>query len=122
MAPRQSLHEVNRLLRVAIRQRQPVAAVYDGCRRLLCPHKLGWNKEDSRRVLCYQYGGDSVSGLDAGEASSNWRCLAVGKLSAVELIDGRWHTAPNHSRPQSCIVRVEMDVEDYPGGDPQNGQ
>ena len=67
-------------------------------------------------------GGDSVSGLDAGEASSNWRCLAVGKLSAVELIDGRWHTAPNHSHPQSCIVRVEMDVEDYPGGDPQNGQ
>ena len=99
MAPRQSLEEINRLLRVAIRQRQPIAAVYEHCRRLLCPHRLGWNKEALRRVLCYQYGGESVSGLDPGEAPSNWRCLAVGKLSAVELIGGAWHTAPNHSRP-----------------------
>jgi hypothetical protein len=121
MAPRQTLQEVNRLLRVAIRQRQPVVAVYDGCGRSLCPHKLGWNKEDARRVLCYQYRGESVSGLDRKEESSNWRCLAVEKLSAVELIEDVWHTASNHSRPQTCIVRVEMDVEDYPECDPQNG-
>jgi hypothetical protein len=122
MAPSQSPEEVNRLLRMSIHQRQPIAAVYDRCRRFLCPHRLGWNKEDLRRVLCYQCGGESVSGLDPGEAPSNWRCLAVEKLSAVELLEDSWRTAPNHSRPQSCIVRVEMDVADYPERDPQKGQ
>jgi hypothetical protein len=121
MAPGQTQEEVTRLLRLAIRQRQPVAAVYDRCHRSLCPHRLGWNKDDMRRVLCYQYGGESVSGLASGGAPSNWRCLAVEKRTAVNLVGDGWHTAPNHSRPQSCIVRVEMDVEDYPDRDPQNG-
>jgi hypothetical protein len=57
-------------------------------------------------------GGDSVSGLNGPNGRSHWRCLAVEKLSEVELMSGSWHTAPNHSRPQTCILRVEMDVED----------
>jgi hypothetical protein len=96
--------------------------MYDGCSRRLCPHRLGWNKDEERRVLCYQYGGDSVSGLDEPGARSNWRCLAVEKLSDVELTSDPWHTALNHSRPQTCIVRAEMDIEDYPEREPQNGQ
>jgi hypothetical protein len=63
MAPSQSSEEVNRLLRMSIRQRQPITAMYNGRRRQLCPHRLGWNKDEERRVLCYQYGGESVSGL-----------------------------------------------------------
>jgi hypothetical protein len=122
MAPSQSLEEVNRRLRLSIRQRKPLAAMYDGCSRRLCPHRLGWNKDEQRRVFCYQYGGDSVSGLEEPGAESNWRCLAVEKLSDVDLTSDPWHTAPNHSRPQTCIVRVEMDVEDYPEREPQNGQ
>ena len=114
MAPGQSLEEVNRRLQLSIRRRQPITAMYDGCMRQLCPHRLGWNRSDERRVLCYQYGGDSTSGLGGPGAKSNWRCLAVEKLSDVELTDGHWHTAPNHSRPQTCIVRAEMDVEDFP--------
>lgn len=122
MAPGQSPEEVNRLLRVAVGRRWPIAAVYDDCRRMLCPHRLGWNKEGQRQVLCYQYGGASVSGLAPGGARSNWRGLAVDKLSTVELLQDSWHTAPNHSRPQTCIVQVEMDVEDQPEQAPQNGQ
>jgi hypothetical protein len=110
------------MLGLSIRQRHPITAMYNGCRRQLCPHRLGWNNDEERRVLCYQYGGDSVSGLDEPGARSNWRCLAVEKLSEVELMPGPWHTAPNHSRPQTCIVRVEMDVEDQPEDNPQNGQ
>ena len=41
MAPGQSPEEVLQLLRVAVGYRRPIAAVYDDCRRLLCPHKLG---------------------------------------------------------------------------------
>jgi hypothetical protein len=71
MAPSQSSEEVNRLLRMSIRQRQPITAMYNGRRRQLCPHRLGWNKDEERRVLCYQYGGESVTGL--GQRLHFWR-------------------------------------------------
>jgi hypothetical protein len=32
----------------------------------------------------------------------------------VELLDGPWQTAENHSRPQTCIEEVELDVDHYP--------
>jgi len=35
-------------------------------------------------------------------------------LRQVELIDGPWQTAENHSRPQTCIEEVELDVDDFP--------
>ena len=100
-------------IRAAIIHRSPIAAFYRGRRRLLCPHLLGWNRNRRLRVLCYQYGGDSESGLEPAGATDNWRCLAVEHLSQVELIDGPWQTAQNHSRPQNCIEDVELDVDDY---------
>jgi hypothetical protein len=122
MVPNQAREEIHRLLYAAVVGRRPMAAVYNGCRRLLCPHKLGWNRGGQLRVLCYQYGGESVSGLRSVNSPSNWRCLALEKLSAVELLDAAWHSAPNHSQPQTCIERVEVDAEDYPPREPQNGQ
>lgn len=50
-------------IRAAIIHRQPIAALYRGRRRLLCPHLLGWSRRRRLQVLCYQYGGDSESGL-----------------------------------------------------------
>jgi hypothetical protein len=44
------------------------------------------------------------------------------KVSGAELLNGAWHTAPNHSRPASCIVDADVDAEDYPPEDPQQGQ
>ena len=110
------------LIRRAVIGRRPIAAVYDRRPRLLCPHRLGWNNEGRPQVLCYQYGGESESGLGASGAPENWRCLAVEKLLDVRLLEDRWRTAPNHTRPQTCIVRVDVDAEDYPERDPQNGQ
>jgi hypothetical protein len=46
-------------------------------------------------------------------ASDNWRCLAVENLSQVELLDDPWQPADNHSRPQTCIEEVELDVETF---------
>jgi hypothetical protein len=40
----QSVEEVHRLVFAAVRHRRPIAAVYDGARRLLCPHVLGYNQ------------------------------------------------------------------------------
>jgi hypothetical protein len=40
----------------------------------------------------------------------------------VELVDGSWKTAPNHSRPATCIMEADIDAEDQPERDPQCGQ
>jgi hypothetical protein len=109
---------VYRIVRAAVVSRRPIAAVYHDRPRLFCPHRLGRNKEGQRRVLCYQFGGESESGLSPVGSPDNWRCIAVDKLRHVELLEGMWRTAPNHSRPASCIV----DADDYPVRDPQQGQ
>jgi hypothetical protein len=108
-----ALEQAHSQVRAAIIHRRPIAALYRGRRRLLCPHLLGWNRHRRLQVLCYQYGGDSESGLQSVGAADNWRCLAVENLSQVELLDDPWQTAENHSLPQTCIEEVELDVEDY---------
>jgi hypothetical protein len=106
-----ALEPAHAQLRAAILHRRPVAALYRGRSRLLCPHLLGWNRHRRLQVLCYQYAGDSESGLQFAGATDNWRCLAVENLSQVELLDGPWQTAENHSRPQTCIEEIELDVD-----------
>src|SRR5712671_1104782 len=100
----QTVEEIYKLVWTAVANKQPVEASYQGRLRLFCPHRLGRNREGRLRVLCYQYGGESQSGLQPVGSPANWRCIAVEKLSGVELLDGSWRTAPNHSRPASCIA------------------
>lgn len=114
--------DVYGIVRTAVESRRPISAVYHNRHRLFCPHRLGRNKEGQLRALCYQYGGESVSGLKPAGSPDNWRCIALDKLVSVELLDDRWRTAPNHSRPASCIVDADVDAEDYPLRDPQQGQ
>ncbi len=133
--------DVYRIVRQAIETRSPISAVYDGHPRLFCPHRLGRNREAQLRVLCYQYGGTSWSGQDAVAGTNlgpvqllinsalkppgspdNWRCIALDKLSGVKLQEGAWQTAPNHSRPASCVIDADVDAEDYPDRSPQQGQ
>ena len=111
-----------RIVRMAVETRRPISAVYHNRQRLFCPHRLGRNKEGQLRVLCYQYGGESESGLKPAGSSDNWRCIVLDKLRSVELLDGKWRTAPNHSRPASCVVDADVDAEDYPARHPQHGQ
>ena len=72
--------------------------------------QIGRNHQGQLRVLRSQYAGQSDSGLQATGSPANWRCIAVEKLSRVELLEDVWHTAPNHSRPQTCVA--DMDTED----------
>ena len=119
VAKTQTLEEVHVLVHAAIVGRRPITAVYNEYRRLFCPHRLGRNKKGQLRVLCYQYGGASESGLETEGSPDNWRCIALEKLGGVLLLDDTWRTAPNHSRPQTCIWDVEIDVEDQPEAQPQ---
>ena len=108
----QTVEEIYQLLRTAVVKRCPIRGVYDGRDRWFCPHRLGRNHEGQLRVLCYQYSGQSGSGLQPEGSPANWRCMAVEKLNRVELLDDAWHTAPNHSRPQTCVAEVDVDADD----------
>jgi hypothetical protein len=88
--------------------------VYKGRLRLFCPHRLGRNRAGELRVLCYQYGGESESGLSPAASPDNWRCLVLEKLRAVELLEGPWMTAADHSRPAHCVVEADIDAEGLP--------
>ena len=94
---------------LAATRRQPVTATYDGLLRLLCPHVLG-RKSGRLHVFCYQFGGssNSVEPL-APEGRGVWRCLAVERLSQVELRTDAWHTEP-HSPRQTCIDEIDLGV------------
>jgi hypothetical protein len=71
-------------------------------------------------VVCYQYGGERKSGPQPDGGEGIWRCLSLKELSNVELLDAPWQSHP-HAR-QCCVEDLEIDAEDYPGDDAQNGQ
>lgn len=112
-----SADEVLRLLRTAILEKRAVAAVYQGYRRLLCPHMLGRNHVGQWRLLAYQYGGESQSGLQSG----NWRCLVPDQLRELELRNDPWQTGERQWGRPTCIEQIELEV-DQPQRDPQKGQ
>ncbi len=118
----QTVEEIYGLVWTAVASKRPIEAIYQDRHRLFCPHRLGRNREGQLRVLCYQTGGESQSGLDRVGSPANWRCVALEKLSRVRLLSDGWRTAPNHLRPSTCVAEADIDAEDHPGCNPQNGQ
>jgi hypothetical protein len=117
----QTVEDMYRLIWTAIAKKQPISAIDKELPRLFCPHRLGRNRLGQPRVLCYQSGGESESGLGPIGSPDNWGCVVFEKLRRVELLNGSWKTAPNHSRPASCIVDADIDAEDQPERNPQTG-
>jgi hypothetical protein len=98
----QTVEDMYRLVRAAVASKRPIEATYHGRLRLFCPHRLGRNKAGKPRVLCYQYGGDSESGLEPEGSPANCRCVALEKLSKVKLLEDVWpqrQTIPGGRRP-----------------------
>jgi hypothetical protein len=103
---------VHDLIRRAMLRKSPIQAVYKHCRRMLCPHVLGTNKDGRWQILCYQFGGESSRGLQRGDSPANWRCIPLNGLSEVELLDLPWRSGAKHSNIQTCIENIELDTED----------
>ncbi len=98
------------IVRQAIIDKRQVVADHDGHRREMCPHAIG-RKRGRQQALFYQFGGGSESGLDTTPNSpDNWRCIPIEGLSNVSTQSGDWHSAPNHSRPQTCIDEIDVEV------------
>src|SRR6516164_11053130 len=99
----QTVEEIYRLVWTAVSNKQPIEANYQGRHRLFCPHRLGRNREGQPRLLCYQYGGESQSGLQSAGSPANWRCVALEKLGRLKLVEGAWRRAPKSFTP--CFLR-----------------
>ncbi|MFW5498934.1 MULTISPECIES: hypothetical protein [unclassified Maridesulfovibrio] len=99
------------LLAEAIQNKKQVHALYKGHKRELCPHVLG-EKNGITKCLFYQFGGESSSRPIVPGSTQNWRCLNIELLDDVEIIDGDWFTADNHSRTQTCVGEV-LEIVDY---------
>ena len=98
------------LVRRAILERKQIVAMYDTHPREMCPHVLG-RKDGSPQALFYQFGGESSSRpIGPPGATENWRCMFISDLSDVEVRDGPWYTAANHSQMQSCVDDVDVKV------------
>ena len=80
----QTVEDMYRLIWTAIANKKPIRAIYKDRPRLFCPHRMGRNSLGQQRVLCYQYGGESESGLAPIGSADNWRCIVFQKLREVE--------------------------------------
>ena len=103
---------VYEIVRQAIIDKKILVATYGGLERIMCPHVIGTNKLGKQQALCYQFDGESNSRpIEADGSPVNWRCVEIAKLTDVRTRDGAWHTAPNHSRPQTCVANVDVEVQ-----------
>ncbi len=98
------------LVRQAVLEKQQVVATFKGHRREMCPHVLGAAPGGIAQCLFYQFAGGSESGLGPDGSPDNWRCIPVENLRNVEIRPGPWHTASNHSRRQTCVRRIDVQV------------
>ena len=94
------------VVRQAIIDKKQVVA-YEGGRREMCPHVIG-TKNGRRQALFFQFAGFTRSGLPPG---GQWRCMPIDGLSEVTTREGAWHTGQQHSRPQTCVDMIDVEVE-----------
>lgn len=99
------------LILQAILEKKAITAYYHGQYREMCPHVLGY-KNGKRHALFYQFGGQSNSRpIQPDGSAQNWRCIDIDDLTNVAMVDIKeWHTAPDHSRPQTCVDAVKAVV------------
>lgn len=92
------------LFRNAMLAEQQVSCTYDGRRRELCPHIIGANKAGEEVVLAWQFRGESSGKLP------QWRCLKLAYVRDARARDGRWYEGGSHSSEQSCVAKIELDI------------
>ena len=100
---------VYELIKDAIQHKKIITADFKGFYREMCPHHLG-TKNGKYNCLFYQFGGFSSSGLSS-DPFKNWRCIPIDLLQNVQVIEGNWHTAGNHTRPSTCIDDTHFIVD-----------
>ena len=96
------------LIKQAIQNRECITCSYNGYKRRMTPHVIG-TKNGTEQALFYQYGGQSSSGLSS-DPTKNWRCIPVNKIQDLRINSDSFQTAHNHSRTQTCVDIVDVEV------------
>ena len=92
------------LFRDAILAEQQVTCTYDGRYRELCPHIIGSNKDGEEVVLAWQFAGESSGQLP------QWRCLKLKSVRNAQVRDGKWYAGSSHQTTQTCVTRIDLDI------------
>lgn len=95
-----------RKIRAAMEARQQITCMYQGRRREICAHTLGW-KKGREKVLGFQFAGESSRGLPPG---GEWRCMFIDEIAEIASRDGQWHTRNDHLQPQTCVDDIDFEV------------
>jgi hypothetical protein len=97
----------------AMRQKRPIACVYQGYAREICPVMLGRTSLEEK-ALVFQFGGSTSKGPIG---TPDWKCFKLDEVLDARLTTGRWLAGMEHSQSQSCMKMVEYDVNpDSPYG------
>jgi predicted DNA-binding transcriptional regulator YafY len=89
------------ILKEAIDKHRCVIITVDGKSRAVAPLALGF-KAGRKKVLTFQYRGDSKSGLAAGGA---WRCFFLDDISWAKISDDPWQSG------QHPVVKLETSLD-----------
>jgi hypothetical protein len=92
------------LFRKAILAEQQVVCTYEGRYRELCPHIIGTNKRGEEAALAWQFAGESSGKLP------QWRCLKLAHVRNARVRDGQWYEGSSHSTDQTCVSRIDLDI------------
>jgi hypothetical protein len=96
----------------AMAARKPIACVYHGHPRAICPIILG-HTDGAEKALTWQFAGSGSRGAVNGQ----WKCLTLSEVRNAEIVDGPWRWGTRHSQAQSCVKEVDLDVNpDSPYG------
>jgi general stress protein 26 len=96
-----------RIIWKAIRARKRIAFSYGDRPREVCPHILGYKASGQEALFVFQVGGESSQPLPRG---GDWRCFELDGVSDIQLRNGDWRGGTRHSKAQSCVQFVDVDV------------
>lgn len=94
-----------RLFAGAMAARRPVTCVYQQYPRAVCPIILG-HSDGAEKSLVWQFAGHGSHGPVRGQ----WKCLSLAEVRNAEMVEGPWQSGTRHSRAQSCVRTVDLDV------------
>ena len=100
------MSDIYATVRQAILDKHQITATYNDHVREMCPHVIGM-KNGRPQALFFQFGGTSSSDLPP---DGEWRCIPIEGLENVVSRAGAWHTAANHSQPQTCVDVIDVEV------------
>jgi hypothetical protein len=92
----------------AILQRKQMICRYDGYRREVCPHIVGYSA-GRERVQVYQFGGDTSDGPI--RPGGDYKCFEISKMEQSVLRDGPWHGDEKHKQRQQCVKEIYLHVD-----------